>query len=145
MAMNAADGTRHHSASRARLHDEMSQRKKQHEPGHMVDHSEEPKLDASKDVSHMDMHDVVAKHGPAEHIHMHHNDDEGVHTVHTHHAEGHHHHSEHDSREAAMDHAKIAQGTDSEDMEELTEPGAEKEREEGMSGGGIPGLGEEPY
>lgn len=146
-AVQAKDGSRHHSASRALLHDELTAVKEpEKKAGTAVAEPGEDK--GGTDVSHMDIGEVVSKHGPAHHIVMHHDDDTGTHTVTSHHGEkgkAHMHHSEHGSRKEAHDHAAEAAGAneptedDGEPLEEAMETPETEEAEQNRSHG-IPGI-----
>jgi len=143
MAFPDKTGKMHHSASRARLHDDMAAEKsKSAAPKHAGAGAEPPPEDADKNVSHMDIGDVVAQHGPAEHVHIAHG--ENSHTVTSHHSGGHHHHSEHPTGEAAHDHGKMAAGLDG-NMDAGLEPQPDQPDDAAMmgsssAGGGIPGM-----
>ena len=134
MAVYAADQTRHHSASRASLHDEMSASK-----------SAPPKTEksampsgASKDVSHMDIKEVVAKHGPAHEVHVKHDHEAGAHHVTSHH-DGVHHKSTHGSAKEAHEHGMMAAGHEMEDEEHEPTETPDDEMSE-QNEGSIPGL-----
>ena len=154
MAWPAKDGSVHHSASRASLHDEMNEGKSSKPAGGSKPapkgDGKPAEKDGSTDVSHMDVKAVVAKHGPAHQITMHHDHSEGgVHTVTSHHGEkgkAHVHHSEHGSTEEAHDHAQMAAGmkggTEEEESETPGEEMAEQEeqQEPQPTSAGIPGI-----
>ena len=82
-----------------------------HESGDNTDGDEQ-------DISHMDIHEAVATHGPAHKIHIEHS--EGSHHVHSEHGAM-HHHSEHPTHEAAHEHAKMAAGMSHEEEERREE------------------------
>jgi hypothetical protein len=157
MAVFAKDGSRHHSAGRASLHDSMASKsaappEKAAAPAVMAPPGAEA---GNHDVSSRDISDVVKEHGPAHSIVMHHDHENGVHTVTSHHGKhGHMHHSEHKSAAEAHDHARMAAGHD-EGEETPEEEAAETPEEEaaenetpqeagahlsGHPGGRIPGL-----
>lgn len=149
MAMMAKDGTRHHSASRASLHDELSANKgpatalpkKKEESG-----GPKPGM-AHPEPSKVAIKDHVAEHGPAHQVHHIHDQATGKHHVTTHHGEGENgkHHSVHDSHEAAHEHMGVAMGVgnaakeEEKDHEDFETPDTE-EAEMTRAGGGIPGL-----
>src|SRR5262245_11172977 len=119
MAMYAKDGTRHHSASRARLHDEKSGGGKP--PAAPMSKPAVPAKPAGgageSDLSHMDIKDVVAKHGPAHKVEMEHDHAGGQHHVTSHHKGG-HHKSTHGSAHEAHMHGMQAAGEEGEGTEE---------------------------
>lgn len=158
MAVNAADGTRHHSAGRAAFHDRMAADSKNKSmaaapnktatmdkgdhPGHVDGHE-----DAKQDVSHLPITEVVEEHGPAHHIAIHHDHEANVHHIESHHGDKenpHVHHSEHESAEKAHHHAKMAAGLEHTPEEEHETPDdanralGDDESEENEKG--IPGL-----
>ncbi len=105
--------------------------------------TDEGEMEGEKNVSHMPIHEVVAKHGPAHHIVVHHDHEGGVHTKTSHHGmDGHHHHSEHGSAQEAHDHAMQAAGIggETEDHEDYETPETEA-AEMARAGGRIPGMG----
>jgi len=154
MAFPAKDGTRHHSASRARLHDDMAKDKGAKPKPAVVPKPMEkpaeaavakPEAGGDHDVSSQDIQEVVSAYGPAHQIVIHHDQKNGVHTVTSHHGEqGHMHHSEHGSAAEAHDSARMAAGADeanpdeAESVEEAAGETPESEREE--MGGAIPGV-----
>lgn len=100
-----------------------------------------------RDVSHMDIADVVEKHGPAHQVHIQHDHDGGTHQVATHHGDtgdgGHHvHKSKHKSVKAAHEHAMRAAGEEHEgtDEDEATPFAGEETADEEEAEHGIPGL-----
>lgn len=125
MAVADKTGRMHHSASRARLADDMAAEKKpammpKKEPmGEKPEHEESPE----------DIHEVVAEHGPAHHVEYHHDEAAGKHHVHSKHGEAEHeHHAVHDTMEEAhahMGHA-MGQGEPDEDDEEVGEEAGEE-------------------
>jgi len=136
MAVMSSDGVRHHSASRALLHEERMGSGKE-KPAAMAP------MAGAKDVSSMPIADVVAKHGPATEVHMKHDHAAGMHHVTSHH-KGHIHKSKHSSAEEAHEHAQQASGVGMGDEEEPDNTKGssytpDDEDEEG-TGGGIPGL-----
>jgi len=132
-AMAAKDGSMHHSASRASLHDEMSERK-------AAPPMEKPAMGggASKDVSNMDIKDVVEKHGPAHEVHVKHDHEAGAHHVTSHH-KGAHHKSTHGSAHEAHMHGAMAAGEMGENEENNETPDMEAQEQE-PEGAGIPGM-----
>lgn len=157
MAMNAQDGTRHHSASRARLHDEMAKEK-----GVAATPKREPGA-GEKDGAHGPAHptpstipimDHVQEHGPAHTIH--HTFDEAGSKMH--HVSSYHgdakpeqqdhpgaHHSQHKTHAAAHEHMGKAMGLDHEaeerpEAEEDLTPDSEEDQFSGKHA--IPGIGQ---
>ena len=53
---------------------------------------------------------IAAEHGPAQHVDIDHEEEMGVHHVHSQHPDGHEHHSDHGSKEEAHKHAGELQG-----------------------------------
>jgi hypothetical protein len=53
---------------------------------------------------------VAEEHGPATHVAMEHDHEQGMHSVHSMHPDGHEHHSEHGSAEEAHEHGKKLAG-----------------------------------
>lgn len=122
MAVQALDGSRHHSASRAKLHDEMAADKGKKPPMTKAtpEAGGEPDGAEGHDVSHMPIHEVVEKHGPAHKVEIEHDHEAMSHKKTSHHGK-HKHVSEHESAEEAHDHAKMAAGVaESPDEEEET-------------------------
>lgn len=96
-------------------------------------HHNEPDGDEGQDGSEQDIHEVVAEHGPADKIELHHDDAAGKHHVTSHHGE-HTHKAVKAGREEAHEHAKAAAGV----MPEMAE---EKSAQPAMAGdGAIPGM-----
>lgn len=149
-----SDGSMHHSASRASLHDEMNANKSSKPAGEKSAPKGDGKpaeKDGSTDVSHMDIGEVVSKHGPAHQVTMHHDHSGKMSTVTTHHGEkgkAHVHHAEmsgEDHVKDAHEHAMTAAGHDGEEKGEGDEEAyggeetpAEEQAEEVSSG--IPGI-----
>ncbi len=139
MAMYSSDGVGHHSASRAKMHEE-----KIAPAGKPKAAPSKPSSPAHDALSAHSIEDHVGTHGPAVEVHMHHDKATGKHRVTSHHGEGggEKHHSEHETPEDAHQHMAKAMG--------LTPPDAGDEKEidltpdqedaEGVSGSGIPGL-----
>lgn len=148
-AVLAKDGSHHHSASRARFHDEMMAEKSKpggEKPpaGKETMHAHSHKGGAH-DVSEMPIHEVVKKHGPATHVFSEHDHEAEKHHVHTVHGEK-HHHSDHETSEDAHEHMGNALGhgvDEDEEEQDGAEPygGEETEEEEEAEGHPIPGLG----
>lgn len=163
MAMMAKDGTRHHSASRASLHDSLSANKgdatkninKGEAGGDPAKAAKAPAIPQNhphmpgphQTPTETPIEEHVQEHGPATH-HGHMEDpDTGMHHVTTHHgAMGKNmHHSEHDSHHEAHEHigkAMEIHGTDESEAGETPD----EENAEHMLGGGkgsssIPGIG----
>lgn len=84
------------------------------------------------DISHMDIHEAVEKHGPAHKIHIEHEPSAGKHHVESHHGK-HVHHSDHASMDEAHQHAKAAAGEDA----------GQEQQPEQMPPASVPGLGGE--
>jgi hypothetical protein len=158
MAVLAKDGSRHHSASRASLHDKLTEKKgpatvtpmKKPEGKDPAAAAKAPAI--AQDHPHMPgPHQIptqtpiaehVEEHGPATHtFHMHDHGGEGKHHVTSHHgAMGENmHHSEHESHEAAHDHMAVAMGAESPDHEQ-GEPHDYEAPEASAAGERIPGL-----
>jgi hypothetical protein len=135
MAMAAQDGSVHHSASRARLHDEISARKGAA--------TETPAKGATPAPTKTPIEEHVGLHGPAHEIHYHHDQATGKHHVTSHHGEGEggHHHSVHKSHEEAHAHMGKAMGVAGENEQEET-PDMEEEYGGGESSGSMPGVSE---
>lgn len=153
MAVNAKDGSRHHSAGRAKLHDQMmadkgSKATTEHSEGTPGGKSGADGTDGKgdgEDVSHMPIHEVVAKHGPAHEVHVEHDHENGTHKVTSHHGKK-KHTSEHESAYAAHDHGAMAAGVESPDEETETPDDANasmggEAAEEEHEHAGIPGIG----
>jgi len=151
MAMNAKDGTRHHSASRARLHDEMSANKG---GGSKITEMKPPGEGAGAGhpaPSSHSIEDHVDEHGPARKIEYEHDQASGMHHVSSHHgeppAEGEDggetsHHSQHKTHHEAHKHMAKAMDMHDEEREERDNESPDQEAmEEAPAGGGIPGLG----
>ena len=138
MGVYSKDGTPHHSASRAKMHEERMGSAK---PPAKV-HAPSPKSKSLKDPGSMHGEEdqgieaIVKEHGPAHG--MHHSIQEGSHHVVTHHADGHVHHSEHGSFGEAHEHMGKAGAENSE--QEPTESPDDAEAMPMGGGGGIPGL-----
>lgn len=152
MAVQAKDGSRHHSASRASLHDELSAKKgaatvtpmKKPEGGESSDKHPAP--------SSHSIEDHVSDHGPAHAIHFTHDQEgDGKHHVSSFHGEaepGQHdhpaaHHSVHASHAAAHQHMGKAMGMDHDNEERPAEdddltPDSSQDQTAGSHG--IPGL-----
>jgi hypothetical protein len=131
MAFKAKDGKAFGNRQQMKVYDERPAKK---EPKGVEAQHEEPDGDEGSD---QDIHEVVAEHGPADKIQLHHDDDAGKHHVISHHGE-HVHKVVKAGREEAHEHAKIAAGLSPEQQEEEQQPamaggGA-------MQGGGIPGM-----
>jgi hypothetical protein len=138
MAMYAKDGSKHHSASRASLHDEMNERGKSLKSSAGKDNPT-PTAGASKDVSHMDIKEVVAKHGPAHEVHVKHDHAAGAHHVTSHH-KGAHHKSTHGSAHEAHMHGAMAAGHEGEDENETPDEAMNESPMDEESEGSIPGM-----
>lgn len=144
MAVQDKMGKVHHSASRARLSDDMAEAKIS-KPNAEHRTPQSGVSGQSQDVSNMKIKDVVAKHGSAHEIHIKHDHGAGQHHVTSHHKGG-HHKSMHASADDAHLHAAQAAGLNTPDEAEEAEPYAgnespEEEAAEEKEGGGIPGMG----
>ena len=155
--MYSKDGMRHHSASRAQLHDEVANARQvnnrtlkspagKHNPNPTAGGSNAVAGGpGSNDVSHMPIADVVAKHGPAHKVEITHDHAGGKHSVTSHH-KGAHHKTEHESADKAHLHAADAVGLQTPDQSEEAEAepyaGTESPEEEAAEEeqGGIPGM-----
>jgi len=148
MAVTAKDGTRHHSASRAAFHDKMAADKTAAGKGDGGVETK-PKGEAAdgaedgEDVSHMPIHEVVEKHGPAHKVELDHDHEGGKHTKTSHHG-GKKHVSEHENAHEAHQHGMMAAGVEeSPDEEQETPDDANRELEgenEENEGASIPGM-----
>lgn len=104
MAFKAKDGRSFGNRQRMAAYDEREPKaEKKQEP------EAEDGEQGGEDVSHQDINEVVAEHGPAEKIEMEHDHEGGSHSVTSHHG-GKKHHSEHASAEEAHHHAGLAAG-----------------------------------
>jgi|GEM_PF-1907432 len=157
MAVHAKDGTRHHSASRASLHDQLSEGKgkatvtpmKKPESGDPAAATKGGAIPQShphmpgphQTPTETPVAEHVEQHGPATHVF--HAEHEGKHHVTSHHGGmgQNMHHSEHESAGAAHDHmgAAMAAGQESPDHEDYETPETEA-AEESRASGRIPGL-----
>ena len=133
MAMPDSTGRMHHSASRAKLHDEMNEKP--------AAPATKPAMDggASKDVSHMDIGEVVSKHGPASKVEVMHDHEAGAHHVTSHH-KGAHHKSTHGSAKEAHQHGAMAAGDQDEEKNEALDGEESPDNEMQEHEGNIPGL-----
>jgi len=151
----AADGTKHASFSRAKLHDELAKEPKRAEGAKPLgkaesgEEAEHTGAEAHPPDSKESIHDVVAEHGPAHTIHSHHDHEGGSHHVTSFHGEHHHghaegegftHHSTHGSHHEAHKHIGHALGIgEVEDHEQFETPETE-EAETERAGARIPGM-----
>lgn len=148
MAVPAKDGSMHHSAGKASLHDSMSSgAEKKQNVAPMKKPGGEKKVSSHPAPSPHSIQEHVSQHGPAHKMEHHHDKHgSGKHHVTTHHGddESSMHHSEHDTAEAAHDHMGVAMGATSPDEEQGETPEMEAGEDEGAEmahkGGGIPGL-----
>jgi hypothetical protein len=148
MAFPARDGSMHHSAGRASLHDELSERRGMKGGGGGAGEGKPGGAGGShKDVSHMDIAEVVKKHGPAHQTHTTHDHENDAHHVTTHHGDagggGHHvHKSKHASAADAHGHTAAALGLPVPESigEEQTPPEEAEEAQQKEQEGGIPGI-----
>ena len=147
MAFPDKTGKMHHSASRASLQDSLNSKDQRQptKPDLIGQHTSHGAAGASKDVSHMDIKDVVKQHGPAHEVHVKHDHEAGAHHVTSHH-KGAHHKSTHGSADEAHDHGAMAAGggaatPDQEEAEAQPFAGTESpEEEQAEEQQGIPGL-----
>lgn len=137
MAFPDKAGNVHHSASRARLSDDMAMAKENASkpPAKMAGGD-----GASKDMSHMDIGEVVAKHGPAHKVEVMHDHEAGAHSVTSHH-KGAHHKSMHGSAKEAHDHGAVAAGHEPSEDEDAYGGRETPDEENAEAGQSIPGLG----
>ncbi len=139
-AFQAKDGSSHHSASRASLHDEMDANK-----GAPVRAMKKPEGPSHPAPSSHSIEDHVVEHGPARKIEYEHDQTTNSHHVSSHHGEGDNpeasHHSHHKTHHAAHQHIAKAMGMQNEEeQEESDNESPDQEAEEEPSGRGIPGL-----
>jgi len=144
MTMAAKDGSMHHSASRARLHDELSANK----GGSKVAEMSKPAGPSHPAPSSHSIEDHVDTHGPAHKIEYTHDQASGEHHISSHHGEGDNpeavHHSRHKTHHAVHAHIKKAMGMQDEEQEERDNESPDQQGEEdemAETGKGIPGLG----
>jgi len=141
MAMYAKDGSRHHSASRASMHDSMSAgaEKKANVAPMKKPAGAGEKQEAPSPHS---IEDHVREHGPAVEMHHKHDKATGKHRVVSHHGDGGEKHvSEHDTAEEAYDHMGKAMGVQQSDDEGEAYAGEETPDEEAAEEHArIPGL-----
>lgn len=137
----AKDGTPHHSASRAKMHDERNAGPatgsakpptKTHTPN--IPKEKTAKASGENEGS---IEEHVKQHGPAHGLH--HFVHEGAHHVVSHHGDGEVHVSKHGSAEEAHEHMGKAMGVGGESQEAEETPDNE-ESEYASAGSGIPGL-----
>jgi len=164
MAVAAKDGTMHHSAGKASLHDSMSKgaEKKQNvapmkKPAGQSEAGGSAKAHPPIPQNHQHMagphqtpsetpiHEHVAEHGPATHVMHAHDEATGKHHVTSHHGGmgENMHHSVHDSAEEAHSHMGEAMQGEPETDEEINEGEADEnpaETESTAYKGKIPGL-----
>jgi hypothetical protein len=128
MAFTAKDGRKFGNRQQMAAYNERSTTKATHE---------EPDGDEGEaegeDVSEQPIGEVVAEHGPAHKIVIHHDHEGGKHRVHSHHG-GKVHKSEHESADAAHMHAAHAAGLNAEEEPDGDEPIGAAEP------AGIPGM-----
>ena len=161
MAVPAKDGSMHHSAGRASLHDHMSAgAEKKSKVADMKkpsagDGKQVEKKSGSTSIPHDHPHmagphqmpsdtsigEHVAAHGPATHVHHAHHEESGKHHVTTHHGGmgQNMHHSEHDTADEAHAHMGEAMTGAEESPDEVNENPAEEEST-ASTGSKIPGL-----
>jgi hypothetical protein len=141
MAVTAKDGSRHHSSSRASLHDEMSASKAS--AGKVAEMK--PAGDSYPAPSSHSIEDHVDEHGPAHKIEYKHDQATNEHHVSSHHGDGEEtsHHSKHKTHHAAHEHMAKAMGMTKEEEQEDRDnesPDEEMQEETAPAGKGIPGL-----
>ncbi len=134
----------HHSASRARLQDELSANK----GGSKVAEMSKPAGPSHPAPSSHSIEDHVDTHGPAHKIEYTHDQASGEHHISSHHGEGDNpeavHHSRHKTHHAVHAHIKKAMGMQDEEQEERDNESPDQQGEEdemAETGKGIPGLG----
>ncbi len=138
MAVFAKDGSRHHSSSRASMHDEMGAKK-----AAPVSEMKKPEGLSHPAPSSHSIEDHVDTHGPAHKIEYTHDQASGEHHISSHHGEGEEtsHHSKHKTHHAAHAHIAKAMGMQDEEQEERDSESPDEEYEEETTGSkGIPGL-----
>lgn len=144
MAVAAKDGSMHHSAGRASLHDQMSAE------GGKPKSMSKPATSGGKVFEKPSAHSIedhVAEHGPAVEMHHHHDEEADVHHVTTHHGEGgkEKHHSEHKTHEEVHEHIGKALGVGAGEEDQAAQAAASpdsaiEDQNERGGGGGIPGV-----
>jgi hypothetical protein len=143
MGMYDSKGNPHHSASRARMADDMAKEKSAPKPAAapMKKTGSADGKGGEHDVSHMKIEDVVKQHGPAHEMHSTHDHEAGQHHVHTIHGEK-HHHSDHDTAEDAMHHMRKAVGASMQEQppDEAEETPDNEMMASGGSAGSMPGM-----
>jgi hypothetical protein len=155
MAMYAKDGSRHHSASRARMHDEMATNKG---PASGVRQMAPPAGEKGPGApSHhpgpteTPIEDHVDEHGPAHGMHYQHDKSTNMHHVSSFHGDAkmgemehpHTHHSQHKTADGAHAHMSKSMGLDHPNEDEGNTADEEEtpdSQTEQMTGPGIPGL-----
>jgi hypothetical protein len=158
MAVHSSDGVRHHSASRARMHEEKLKSGKSGDPNVMSMKPPAAKAMPGGAMTHpaptgTPIEDHVAEHGPAHAMEYHHDKETNMHHVSSFHGEAepgedehpHAHHSEHRSAEAAHRHMGKAMGMhEGEETADEMPPENEEETADagggGMGGSKVPGL-----
>ena len=146
MAWTAQDGSNHHSASRAKLHDERAPKavaapvKAMAKPGTAAGGGHPAPTETP-------IEEHVGTHGPATEVHHKHDKTSNKHHVTSHHGEGESakHHSVHDSAEEAHDHMGKAMGVDTGNEDEHDDETPDDVNEGMDSGSGekmtsIPGM-----
>jgi hypothetical protein len=147
MAFQAKDGSRHHSASRAKLHDDMAADTAAKPMGKAKPDGGAAGADGGEgggqDLSHMPIHEVVAKHGPAHKVEMEHDHEGGSHKKTSHHGK-HKHVSEHENAHEAHQAGMMSAGAETPDAEEETPDDANRnlsgENEEEEESAAVPGM-----
>lgn len=144
MAFSAKDGTMHHSAGRAKLHDDMAAPAAKAAPMKKAGGGDGGMKHPAPSEQSIEEH--VQEHGPAMKMEYHHDKGSGKHHVTSHHGGGaahEQHHSIHDNAQDAHEHMGAA--LDVNPMNE--EEGETESPDEAMGnktgeggGGGIPGL-----
>ena len=123
MAFPTKDGQRKFgSAFRAKKYDEFHKAAPVESPEHEAKQS--PEFEAGEQEGKKENeagqeapHEVVAAHGKAHSVHIHHDHENGKHKVVSHHEDGHMHESEHGSAAEAHDHGKQLSQADEDELE----------------------------
>lgn len=155
MAVYDKQGNRHHSASRAKLSDDLSGKKgsnpaesKSDTGGGANNSGGGSKTEQDEgDVSHLPIADVVEKHGPAHKVEIEHDHKGGSHKKTSHHGKNTHtseHSSAKEAHEAGMQAVGVTPGDEQETPDQANgEAGGEAmagAAPSGGGGGGIPGM-----
>ena len=120
MAFQASDGFKSSNRAPMRQH-EKSMMAKKSMAGGAGDPLQQP-AGGAQEMGQEDGAQVAQEHGPAQEVHMMHNDEAGSHEVHSTHPDGHSHMSQHGSREEAHEHGKKLAGIGGEQEPDGDEP-----------------------